>query len=324
MKGMPMSDTSVSTATAGSPGLDPARWAEHTPYTDPGRYRQLLAAAPTELIPLSRVANNVIIHYRASGLDLPEDSKQDINARWLSAILDLDQRRHPEPLDVERDPMTRVQGCCRDHSLFAAAVLREHGRPARIRYGFSRYFSDEFAYDHVIVETWQPQQRRWLRFDPELADPMPLMPTPQDIPAGPDAPFVTAAEAWQAYRSGTIDPDQYGVDPAVPIRGPWFLQGAVLLDAAFRAGAELLLWDGWPAMSSPDGLTARETAVADELAALIVGADAGDRDAEQRLIDRISGDGEVGPGSRVMMMSPYGDPPVPVDLAAGPAVGDPS
>jgi hypothetical protein len=107
----------------------------------------------------------------------------------------------------------------------------------------------------------------------------------------------------------------------VPIRGPWFLQGAVLLDAAFRAGAEVLLWDGWAAMSSPDGLTDEETAVADQIAELIVAADAGDRDAEQRLLSRVTDPDGIGPGDRVTMMSPYGDPPVQVDLGSGPDVG---
>ncbi len=297
---------------------DPARWARHTSYTDPGRHRDLLAAVPPELMALTRAATNLIIHYRASGLDLSEESRQDINARWLRVILDLDQQRHPAPLQADRDPLTRVQGCCRDHCLLAAGVLREHGRPARIRYGFSRYFDPAFAHDHVIVETWQPDRRRWLRFDPELADPLPLLPTPQDIPAGPGAPFVTAAEAWQGYRGGRLDPDGYGVDSSLPLRGPWFLQGAVMLDAAFRAGIEVLLWDGWTAMSAPDGPTTEEVAVTDGVAALIVAADAGDRDAERQLLTRVVQDRRVGPGDRITSRSPYGDPPVQVDLAVGP------
>jgi hypothetical protein len=79
-----------------------------------------------------------------------------------------------------------------------------------------------------------------------------------------------------------------------------------------------LLWDGWQAMSDPDGPSEEEIALTDEIAGLIVAADAGDRAAEQQVLDRFGPGGPVGPGSRITMMSPYGDPPVQVDLSAGP------
>ena len=311
-------DPGSATATRSQPGdYDASPWARHSPFSDPGRYRELLSAVPPRIEDLSAVARNLIIHYRASGLDLPDATKDDINARWVARILDLDQQRHGHrPLADERDPMSRVQGCCRDHSLFSAAVLRQHGVPARIRYGFSHYFSPDYNFDHVIVETWLPNERRWLRFDPEIAEPMQRLTTPQDIPHGPDAPFTTAAESWRAYRAGTIDPQQYGVAPGVPVAGDWFLQGAVFYDAAFRAGIELLLWDGWAALSSPDGPTTEEAAAADDLSEMIIAADAGDADAEQQLIHRVRTDPTVGPGSTVHTNSPFGDPPVTTDLTA--------
>src|SRR5690625_4632457 len=130
------------------PDYDPSRWSRHTAYSDPGRHADLLAAVPGDLAALSAVARNLIIHYRGSGLDLPDETKQDINARWLAATLDLDQQRHAAALVDTREPMRRVQGCCRDHSLFAASVLRQHRIPARIRYGFAGYFVPDFNVDH--------------------------------------------------------------------------------------------------------------------------------------------------------------------------------
>jgi len=319
-----MTETSIPQSTrskAASPGsgYDPRRWALHTPYTDPGRYADLLSAVPPRIPELSVIARNLIIHYRASGFELPDETKGDINARWIAAILDLDQQRHPGPLVTERDPLTRVQGCCRDHSLFGVAVLRQHKIAARIRYGFSHYFAPDYNFDHVIVETWLPEENRWLRFDPEISGPMERLATPQDIPHGPDAPFVTAAEAWQAYRQGSIDPQLYGVAPGLPIAGPWFMQGAVFYDAAFRAGIELLLWDGWAPLSGPDGPTEEEIRLADEFSEMIIAADAGDVDAENRLIDRMRTDRKVGPGATVRTNSPYGDPTVITDLTRVPA-----
>jgi hypothetical protein len=298
---------------------DPTRWAQHTAYTEPGRHAGLLADVPTDLRRLSAVANNLIIHYRASGRELPAETKDDINARWLESILDLDQQRHPVELAVEREPLTRVQGCCRDHSLFGAAVLRQNGRPARIRYGFAAYFAADFHYDHVIVETWLEDQQRWLRFDPEVVAPTEQLTTPQDLPAGEGAPFRTAAEVWTDYRAGRIDdPDRYGVDPGTPIRGAWFIQGAVLFDAAFRAGYEFLLWDGWDALSTPDGPTETEADLADQLSKLIIAADAGDVEAENQLLERVNTDPAVRPGDVVETLSPYGDPPTMTDLSQGP------
>ncbi|SDS46067.1 transglutaminase-like domain-containing protein [Microlunatus soli] len=299
-------------------GYDPRQWAVHTAYSDPGPYADLLLAVPAQIEKLSAVARNLIIHYRASGLKLPEETRDDIDARWIAAILDLDQQRHPQPLDVERDPISKVQGCCRDHSLFSVAVLRQHGVPARLRYGFAHYFHQDYGADHVIVEIWLSEEMRWLRFDPEVGEPMERLTTPQDIPHGPDAPFTTAAECWLAYRAGTIDPRTYGAGPGVGVGGAWYMQGAVFYDAAFRAGHELLVWDTWPGMSSPDGVTTAEARLADELSALIVAADSGDADAERQLIERMRSDPTVGPGTSVRTMSPRGDPARTTDLTRRP------
>jgi Transglutaminase-like superfamily len=115
---------------------------------------------------LSAVARNIIVHYRASGHELPTETRGDINARWLEAILTADQSRHRKPFDHPRPPTERVQGCCRDHTLFCVGVLRSNGIPARSRVGFAGYFVDGWHHDHVIVEAWL--DGRWRRFDPEV------------------------------------------------------------------------------------------------------------------------------------------------------------
>ena len=73
---------------------------------------------------ISAAARNMIGHYRAKLADLPEQRRDEISSRWLEAILDLDQDRHPRPLDEPRDLPSRVAGCCRDHSLFVVGALR--------------------------------------------------------------------------------------------------------------------------------------------------------------------------------------------------------
>ncbi|MCU1394088.1 MAG: hypothetical protein JWM34_2516 [Ilumatobacteraceae bacterium] len=105
--------------------------AQHTAYTTPGPRSLLLETLPTAPAELSAVARNVIVHYRASGQTLPDATRGEINSRWIEVLLAADQSRHPEPLSAPREITDRVQGCCRDHTLFCVAALREHGVPAR-------------------------------------------------------------------------------------------------------------------------------------------------------------------------------------------------
>lgn len=155
---------------------------EQSPISDPGRHARALAALSTDPAELSAVARNLIVHYRASGHELPEATRDDINLRWLEAILDAGQSRHDLPLDEPRRPTERVQGCCRDHTLFCVGALRANGVPTRSRVGFGGYFVDGWHHDHVIVEAWIDD--RWRRFDPEIEEPRTGLPSPMDMAPG--------------------------------------------------------------------------------------------------------------------------------------------
>ena len=54
------------------------------------------------------MARNVIAHYRAQSADLPEDTRADINLRYLSAQLTTDQSRNAVPLSVGRPVARRL------------------------------------------------------------------------------------------------------------------------------------------------------------------------------------------------------------------------
>jgi hypothetical protein len=290
--------------------------AAHTPFSDPGRYADLLADVSTDLAELSAVARNVIVHYRASGHELPIETREEINARWLEELLAADQRRHPWPLDVPRDVTDRVQGCCRDHSLFCVGALRSHGIPARTRVGFAGYFLDGWHHDHVIVETWRGE--RWVRFDSEVDAPRLSLPTPLDMGPSPldGTGFVTAAETWVGYRRGAIDADTYGIGPEIPgFRGPFFLFDEVIFEVAHRFGDELLLWDGWGRVGEPDRTIDEPDAQwLDEVADLLLAADGDDLDAERTLLERYRSDDGLHPGPGVLQASPFGDDLIEVSL----------
>jgi hypothetical protein len=290
--------------------------AVQTPYSDPGRHAALLADVPTDPAGVSAVARNAIVHYRASGHELPIETRDEINARWLEEILEADQRRHPWPLAAPRDVTDRVQGCCRDHSLFCVGALRSHGIPARTRVGFAGYFIDGWHHDHVIVEAWLDD--RWVRFDSEVDAPRASLPTPMDIGPSPldGTGFVTAAEAWVGFRRGWIDAGTYGVGPEVPgFRGPFFLFDEVIFEVAHRFGDELLLWDGWGRVGEPDRtISEPDAAWLDKIGDLLIASDGGDLDAERTLLQRYRSDDGLRPGPSVLQASPYGDEPIEVSL----------
>lgn len=290
--------------------------ARHTAYSDPGAHASLLADLPTDPAALSAVARNVVVHYRASGADLPEETAGDIDLRWMDRMLETDQQRHGTGLAEPREITRRLQGCCRDHTLLCVATLRSHGVPARSRVGFAGYFVDGWHHDHVIVEAWL--EGRWRRFDPEVAEPTPALATPMDIPHATAASrgFVTAAQAWSAHRRGVLDARSHGVDAGMPeLSGERFVFDEVIIEVAHRFGDELLLWDGWGRMAPPGTPVSSDDARwLDEVAALLLEADDGDLDAEQRLLERYRSDAGLHPGDAVAHSSPRGDETVVVAL----------
>ncbi|GII97845.1 transglutaminase superfamily protein [Sediminihabitans luteus] len=299
-----------------------AGYATHSPYSDPGRHRALVAALSPDPLAIHRSACAVVVHYRAGDPVLTDEQRTDIDGRWLETTLDRAVARRPGPLVVAREAAQEVAGCCRDHTLFALGVLREHGVPARSRVGFAGYFVPGFHHDHVIAERWDGA--RWVRFDPELTPGADWDFDVQDVPVGVGSPFETAAEAWRAIRAGAADPSSYGVDPAMPaLGGQDFVRDYVLLEVAHRHRDETLLWDLWGPMLSVD-LVPRDVLPAlgeqpgariggpafdvlvDELAALLVAADAGEGDAADELARHYASDPRLRPRRRVMTLSPSG------------------
>lgn len=301
-----------------------ADYASHSPYSDPGRHRDLLAAVDPDPATLRTVACGAVVHYR-SGVDLTPEQRADIDRRWLAAILDGAVGRAGS-LAGPRSPEQTLAGCCRDHTLLAVGTLRTHGIPARSRVGFAGYLAtSSFRNDHVIVEQWDGT--RWRRSDSELdpADGWDFDPT--DIPAGPASPFMTAAEAWLAIRAGTADPAGFGPGDDMPdIGGRDFVRDYVLREVAHRHRDELLLWDFWGPMLGLGGLPpalqdraraagaeglpgadlpdAEYDAIADEFAYLLIAADSGDEVAAEELAELYFGDPRLRPGDHVLTLSP--------------------
>lgn len=287
----------------------------HTPFSDPGAFRARWDVLPADadVGAIGAVVRNLLYHYRADGIEVPEERRSDIDARWVRRILAIDAERHPEPLDAPRERSERVAGCCRDYTLLTVSALRERGVPARSRVGFAGYFGDGYHFDHVVVEFHDG--RRWVRADAQLEPgwkPFDVC----DLPAlGVDG-FATGAEVWRAVRDGAADARTFGVFPESPFSGASFVFDYVIRDLAHRMGDELLLWDVWGAMKDEETFADAELAWMDGIAALVVAADAGDAEADRELARLYARDDRLNPRGRVLQASPYGQPDVEVDLLA--------
>jgi hypothetical protein len=282
-------------------------YAQQSAYSDPGKYATLLDPLPTDIRALTAVVRNVLVHYRAAGIDFQGKRLAEIDSRWVEHILATDQSRHDAPLSEPRTQYERVATCCRDYTLLTVAALRHRGVPARSRVGFAEYFETGFSSDHVIVEHWNGD--RWVFTDAELEPGERWSFDPADIPylvgAEPasEPHFRTAAQAWVAFRAGDLDADRYGVAPDLPYRGDWFIRNYVLIELAHRQRDELLLWDNWGVMGND---LSGDLGLIDEIAAQLLAADDGDDAAERELAERYAADPALHPGEQVLCTSPTG------------------
>ena len=111
-------------------------WSEQSRYSDPGPYAALFDALPTDVGALGAVVRNLLVHYRAGGVELSAERLAEIDLRWVDRILAVDQARSDgAPLARPRVVGERVAGCCRDFTLLTVAALRHRGVPARSRIG---------------------------------------------------------------------------------------------------------------------------------------------------------------------------------------------
>ncbi|BAL92031.1 hypothetical protein AMIS_68110 [Actinoplanes missouriensis 431] len=293
-------------------------YTRQTRFSDPGRHRDRLTALPRDVAGIGAVARNVLVHYRASGLDFPPDRLAEIDNRWVERILDT--VRFDGPLGTPCPAEQRVVGCCRDFTLFTVAALRAHGVPARSRVGFADYLEEGFHVDHVVTE-WHDGSR-WVATDTQLNPAAGYPVDVADVPLGPGG-LRTAAQAWRAFRRGEDDPQTYGVGAGVPIRGPLMIRSYVLLELAHRMGDEVLLWDLWgdeaafveslgpaPLAESwaalPPSWPGDGPELIDEIADLLVAADGGSLVAERTLAERYASDPRLRPGDVVSCHSPRG------------------
>jgi hypothetical protein len=291
-------------------------YGEPGPFTDLSLHAARVRELPETLLELCRIVQGLVVHpflAHLYGLDPGTLRQDELQIRGATAIVDRMLAIDPRPLAEARPPDRRFVGNCRHFTVLLCALLRARGVPARARCGFGAYFAPSRFEDHWVCEVWDEPRSEWrlvdAQLDPLQREALKISFDPLDVPR---TQFLVAGDAWQRCRSGSADPQCFGI---LDLRGFWFVRGNLVRDAAAHAKRELLPWDGWGLMLDRDRQSdAVELALLDRVAELTQAGE--ERHAELLALQ----DSE--PGLRVprviVSLGPGGD--ATVDL--GPGIDD--
>ena len=241
--------------------------------TSPDSYAALFGCLPSEIGPLCRDIQGLIIHVHwleRYGVQLPKPRFGELQLRSVAAKLARIGELDPRPLTEARTIDRRLVGNCRDFSVMLASILRYRGIPARVRCGFARYFLPDHYEDHWVCEYWNAELQRWILVDSQLDDlqrsVLAVEFDPLDVPRDQ---FLPGGEAWRLCRAGLADPDKFGI---FDMHGLWFIRGNLVRDVASLNKIELLPWDCWGLVDArEENLSATDLALLDQAAELTRG-----------------------------------------------------
>jgi len=234
--------------------------------TSPGKHASLFESLPADPAGVARVVQGLLIHefwVGEYGVTLAEQDRDRVNLRRVEDVLDAIVSLDDRPLEQSRQPAQRIATNCRGFTVMAVAMLRSKGVPARARCGFGAYFTPGFFEDHWVAEYWDGD--RWRLLDAQIDElQRGRLAIDFDLTDVPRDRFVVAGDAWSQVRAGQADPAKYGLS-GIGEAGAWWIAGNLMRDAAALDGIELLPWDVWGAMPSPEDTI--DEALFDELAA---------------------------------------------------------
>ncbi|MBM3583982.1 MAG: transglutaminase [Alphaproteobacteria bacterium] len=239
-------------------------------FLDPGRHGPAIAALDGDIGAILAAVRGLLVHdahldlYGVTEADCDTVSRATLP---VAARLDRLMARADRPLGQARPPGLRDVGTCRDFALLTCAFLRRHDVAVRVRCGFARYFTPGRLEDHWICE-YRPTGPPWARADAQPDEAhrrhLGIAFDPADLP---DDAFLTADEAWRAYRAGAIVAEAcgHGADGGV-----WFLWVNLARDHLALRDRLTSDWDSRrESASNPPHLDAAWLARGDALAALI-------------------------------------------------------
>lgn len=246
-------------------------YSTHSRITDPRQFAQLFDGLPTDVDGVSKVVKHLVLHYFGDKwqYDYPPERTDEINTRYIPAMLQRITELDSRPLNEPHAPDKRIVGCCRDFTLLAVSMLRQAGIPARSRHGFADYFEKSYYMDHVVVEYWNGTS--WQLVDSQIPQEhfdVNVMDVPRDR-------FVVGGLAWQMCRAGKADPNLFGLGSVVPLKGWAFIRSRMMQDLAALNKTEMLCWDEWALTGEQDSLSQSDLALLDHVAEVTQQGDAG-------------------------------------------------
>ena len=240
--------------------------------TDPGPQAKLLEHLPEGIGDLCKLVQGTTVHIfwaERYGIRLPPERQAEVQLRSLERRLKRMSELDPRPLSEARPLDRKVVGNCRDFTLLLVSILRHQGVPARARCGFGAYFLPDHFEDHWVCEYWNNAQGRWVLVDAQLdafqCSEMKIPFEPLDVPRDQ---FIVAGRAWQMCHSGLADPERFGI---FDMHGLGFIRGNLVRDVAAINKVELLPWDCWGIIESPEPKSPADLALLDQLAGLTCG-----------------------------------------------------
>ena len=249
-------------------------------YATPGRFTTLGAGelSPGDVRDVVDVVQGLLVYDVVAqvfyGAELTEQQADAIHERDSARLLAIAKAVDSRPLGEARPPANRVGARCHAFSRLTVAFLRAAGVPARARCGFGAYFRPGWFEDHWVAEYWSAAADRWLMADAQLdAAWRKAINFTGDALSISDTQFLTAGQAWQAWRRGELDADRCGLS-AINEHGAFWIAGNLRLDLASLNKVEMLPWDVWGEGWQPgEQPTAAQLELFDTVADLTVNPD---------------------------------------------------
>jgi hypothetical protein len=223
--------------------------------TSPGAYASLYAGLPDSVGELAAVAQGLLIHEHiapAYGVKLADSDRAPVHFRRIEQVLERIVATDDRPLTEARSPSERVAGNCRHFTVLLASMLRTKGVPARARCGFGGYFGTNSYEDHWVCEYWDSGDEGWHLADAQIDEVQRgMFPIDFDLMDVPRNRFLVAGDAWTQCREGAADADRFGLS-MMQETGFWWIAGNLVRDVAALSNVEMLPWDVWGVMPSPE------------------------------------------------------------------------